>query len=63
MENLTILHQMNLAELSCLERQEIQGGQDTVITYLDNKGYTWYYTYNESGALTEVSVARSSCIL
>ena len=62
MKNLTTLHKINLTELSSLEQREICGGE-TRISYTDTQGYTWDYTYNDAGELTNISVSRAMCIL
>ncbi len=61
MKNLAQVNQINLTELSFLEQQEIQGG-DMTIKFDDDKGYTWYYTYNDKGDLTGIQVVGANCI-
>ncbi len=61
MKNLINLDQINLTELSSLEQREIQGGEE-VVTFRDSQGYRWYYTYNDAGTLTNISVARAQCV-
>jgi hypothetical protein len=51
---------MNVVELSRDEERAITGG-DTMVKYHDSEGYTWYYTYSDSGELVGVAVARAMC--
>lgn len=61
MENL-INSLENLNELSGTDLLNINGGNETV-SFTDSKGYTWDYTYNDSGGLVGIYVHRNQCIL
>ncbi len=56
------LNEMNLTYLSPSEQEEILGGGEEVITFIDSKGFKWTYTY-ENDVLISACVTQTMNIM